>query len=306
MGVLRFFQDPDGSPSQSLSLTGRRKSGTGSESYPYLMGLLALLVLTNSAWAVGPGKESGAQDTATLELKGLLFPLHAANISSRSTGLIRTMKEEGDEVHKDEVVVSLDDDNEKLAVESGKAILEVRQSEYKTSSELAKKGSDSIQNANMALANLRTSDASLKQAVVALEKKSVHAPFDGVVTKRLRQPGEATDNYLPLLTMVDVSKLYLEIYLPSNRVPDVQPGQSVEVSVPDLPGKKFKGDVEFVAPVVDPASGEFRVKIVLDNSAHVLRAGMGAVGLLRLTGHSAELPTGAVTPPPGSASGKGN
>ncbi len=266
---------------------------------------LLLFVLASSAWAVGPGKESGAQDTATLELKGLLIPLNHANLSSRSTGVIRTMKEEGEEVHKDDVVVSLDDDNEKLAVESGKAILEVRQSEYKASSGLAKTGSDSQQNANMALANLRTADASLKQAVVALEKKSVHAPFDGVVTKHMREIGEATDNYLPLLTLVDLSKLYLETYLTANRLRDVQPGQSVEVSVPDLPGKKFTGSVEFIAPVIDPASGEFRVKIVLDNSAHLLRSGMSAVGLLPLTGHPAEQRTGAVTPPPGGSPGKG-
>lgn len=268
--------------------------------------LLGLFVWVGSVCAATPGKESGAQDTATLELKGLLIPLNHANLSSRSTGVIRMMKQEGEEVHKDDVVVSLDDDNEKLAVDSGKAVFEVRQSEYKTSSDLAKKGSDSQQNANMALANLRTADASLKQAVVALEKKSVHAPFGGVVTKHMREIGEATDNYLPLLTLVDLSKLYLETYLPANRLRDVQPGQNVEVTVPDLPGKKFTGTVDFIAPVIDPASGEFRVKIVLDNSAHALRSGMSAVGLLPLTGHPADVLTGAVTPPPGTLSGKGN
>ncbi len=268
--------------------------------------LLGLFVWAGSVCAATPGKESGAQDTATLELKGLLIPLNHANLSSRSTGVIRMMKQEGEEVHKDDVVVSLDDDNEKLAVDSGKAVFEVRQSEYKTSSDLAKKGSDSQQNANMALANLRTADASLKQAVVALEKKSVHAPFGGVVTKHMREIGEATDNYLPLLTLVDLSKLYLETYLPANRLRDVQPGQNVEVTVPDLPGKKFTGTVDFIAPVIDPASGEFRVKIVLDNSAHALRSGMSAVGLLPLTGHPADVLTGAVTPPPGTLSGKGN
>ena len=145
--------------------------------------LLACFTLAGVARAAGPSKESGAQDAATLELKGLLIPLHQANLSSRSTGVIRMMKEEGDEVRKDDVVISLDDDNEKLAVDSGKAILDVRQSEYDTSKGLSQKGSDSRQNTNMALANLKTADASYKQAIVALEKKSVHAPFDGVVTK---------------------------------------------------------------------------------------------------------------------------
>ena len=255
----------------------------------------------------GTGKENVAQDSATLELKGLLIPLHQANLSSRSTGVIRTMKEEGDEVRKDDVVVSLDDDNEKLAVESGKAVLDVRQSEYDTSKGLSLKGSDSRQNTLTALANLKTADAAYKQAQVALEKKSVHAPFDGVVTQRMRQPGEATDNYLPLLRMVDLSKLYLETFVPANRLRDVQPGQAVEVTVPDLPGRKFTGNIDFIAPVIDPASGEFRVKIVLDNSSHTLRSGMSAVGLLPLTAHAlSDRPTGAVTPPPGSTPARPN
>ena len=272
----------------------------------YFFCLAAGVALLNSARAAAPGKENGSQDTAAVELKGLLIPLHSANLSSRSTGVIRTMKEEGDEVHKDEVVVSLDDDNEKLAVDSGKAVLDVRQSEYDTSKGLSAKGSDSKQNTLTALANLKTADASYKQALVALEKKSVHSPFDGVVIQRLRQPGEATDNYLPLLRMADLSKLYLETYLPSNRLLDVQPGQLVDVTVPDLPGKKFQGSVDFIAPVVDPASGEFRVKIVLDNSSRTLRAGMSAIGLLPLTGRAAGPRTGAVTPPPGSTPARPN
>ncbi len=114
---------------------------------------------------------------------------------------------------------------------------------------------------------------------MALEKKSVHAPFDGVVTRHMRAVGEATDNYLPLLTLVDLSKVYLETYLPANRLRDVQPGQTVEVTVPDLPGRSSRAPIDYIAPVIDPASGEFRVKIVLANDDHALRSGMGAVGL---------------------------
>ena len=99
-----------------------------------------------------------------------------------------------------------------------------------------------------------------------------------MVTRHIRSVGEATDNYLPLLTMVDLSKVYLETYLPANRLRDVQSGQPVEVTVPDLPGRKFAGTVEYIAPVIDPASGEFRVKILVPNEDHALRSGMGAVG----------------------------
>ena len=259
---------------------------------------LSLLMSLPAARAAGGSKENIQQEAATWELKGLLVPLHQANLSSRSTGLIRSMKDEGDEVKKDGIVVTLDDDNEKLAVESAQSVLNVRTSEKKQSDELQIKGTESIANQNIARANFETAGIQLKQAQVALDKKYVYAPFNGVVTKRIRQPGEATDNYLPLLTLVDLSEVYLETFLPANRLRDVQPGQTVEVTVPDLPGRKFTGKVDFIAPVIDAASGDFRMKILVDNRDHALRSGLAATGLLSLPPHNAEVQrTGAVTPP---------
>ncbi len=246
--------------------------------------LLTALCLGVSLHAAGNSKETGSADnSATVELKGLLIPLDQANLSSRSTGVIRDMRKEGDTVKKGDIVVGLDDDNEKLAVESAKAVVDVRQFEAGYTRELQKKGSGSEADARTAQANLKTAEIQLEQAKVALEKKSVHSPFDGVVTRRMRQPGEATDNFLPLLAMADLSKVYLETYLPANRLRDVQAGQPVEVSVPDLPARKFPGTIEYIAPVIDPASGEFRIKILLPNEDHALRSGMGAVGLLQVS-----------------------
>lgn len=264
------------------------------------IGTLAVFASAAQLRAAGGTKENVQQEAATIELKGLLTALHTANLSSRSTGVIRTMMEEGQEFHKDDIVVQMDDDNEKLNVESSKALLQVRTSENERSDTLSKKGTESQSNRDIAIANFKTAQIQLKQAEVALERKSVHAPFDGVVIKRIRQPGEATDNFLPLVSVADVSQLYLETYLPASRLRDVQPGQTVEVSVPDLSNKKFTGKVEFIAPVIDAASGDFRMKILLDNSDHILRAGMGAVGLLPLPPHNSEVQrTGAVTPSAG-------
>ena len=105
----------------------------------------------------------------------------------------------------------------------------------------AQKGQRQQADARTAQTNLKTAEIQLKQAEVALEKKTVHSPFDGVVTRHMRELGEATDNFLPLLTLVDLSKVYLETYLPANRLRDVQPGQPVEVAVPDLPGTEIRG-----------------------------------------------------------------
>jgi membrane fusion protein (multidrug efflux system) len=252
--------------------------------------LLALLFsgLAGAAWMMmGAARAAGPETTdatsATIELKGLLTPLDQANLSSRSTGVIRDMKQEGDEVHKGEVVVNLEDEAEKLQVDSAQAILDKRRFEATSATKLHEKGTDSEDEARTAQTNLKTAEIQLQEAVVAEDKKNVKAPFDGVVTRRIREVGEAVDQYFPLLTMVDLSKVYLEVYLPANRLRDLQPGAAVEVKVPDLPGRTFQGQVHFIAPVIDPASGESRVKILIANQDRALRSGMTAIGYLELS-----------------------
>ncbi len=255
----------------------RRSPGLG----VVLLLLCAALLATRPAPAA-PEQNATATST-TLELKGLLIPFDQANLSSRSTGVIRTMKKEGDEAHKGEVVVSLEDDAEKLAVETAQAVLEKRRFEADSSAKLHKANAGSEDENRTAETNLKTAEIQVQEAMVAQDKKTVKSPFDGVVTRRIRAPGEAVDQYFPLLTMVNLSQVYLETYLPANRLGDVQPGQPVQVQIPDLPGKTFKGQVDFIAPVVESASGEFRLKILLPNQDRVLRPGMTAIGLVELT-----------------------
>jgi RND family efflux transporter MFP subunit len=258
-----------------------------------LPAILAWFALAGLSYAAG--EQTGSNATATLELKGLLTPLDQANLSSRAQGVIRTMKEEGDEVHKGEVVVTLEDDAEKLQVDTAQAVLEKRRFDATSATKLHEKGTDSEDEARTAQTNLKTAEIQLQEAMVAEDKKTVKAPFDGVVTHRIREVGEAVDQYFPLLTVVNLSKVYLETYLPANRLRDVQPGQPVEVRVPDLPGRKFQGQVHFIAPVIDPASGEFRVKILLANQDRSLRSGMTALGYLELT-HLAATENQALAP----------
>ena len=69
----------------------------------------------------------------------------------------------------------------------------------------------------MATANLETAAAQLRQAEAALEKRSLRAPFDGVVTKRIRATGEAVDQYFPVMVMVNPERLWLEVFVPAAR-----------------------------------------------------------------------------------------
>ncbi len=232
-------------------------------------------------FAIHPASGAGADKaTTSLELKGLIIPLEQAMLSSRGTGVIKTLKEEGADFHKGDVIFSLDDDAERASVDTQKAVLDKRSWEVESNKKLRGKGGSSEDEERTIIANFKTAEAQVRESEAMLDKKTVRAPFEGVVVRRIRQPGEAVDQYMPVVNVVNLSKVYLETYLPANRLKDVHSGENVEIHVPDLPGRTYTGKVDFVAPVIDPASGEFRIKILLANDDRSLRSGMSAIGLM--------------------------
>ena len=126
-------------------------------------------------------------------------------------------------------------------------------------------------------ANFTIAKIQRDQAEEMLKHKGVQAPFDGIVTERMREVGEAVDELTPVLIVVDLNKLYFEAFLPASRVTDVKEGQVVDIQMETFPGKHFPGTVEIKSPVINPASEEFKVKILVENPDHILSSG--------LTGH---------------------
>lgn len=256
---------------------------------------LKRLVLAVSAalLLVAPAAAEERKGTTSLEIKGLIIPFEQANLSSRGTGVIKSLKDEGAEFQKGEVIFSLDDDAERASVDTQKAVLEKRSWEVESNKKLRGKGGSSEDEERTIIANFKTAEAQVREAEAMMDKKTVRAPFDGVVVRRIRFPGEAVDQYMPVANVVNLSRVFLEIYLPANRLKDVQAGEPVQIRVPDLPGRTYAGKVDFIAPVIDPASGEFRLKILMPNEDRSLRSGMSAIGLMEVPS-----PEAPAAPPP--------
>lgn len=215
-----------------------------------------------------------AADDSTIQAKGLLKPFREVRLASRSQGVIREIKEEGTVVKEGDSVVQLEDSRELIEVEKQKRVLEMREFEGNAGESLGSTGSISKLEGMEKKLNHEVAKLLLAEAKELLERRRVVSPFPGVVTERMREVGEAVDEFVPVLTVVDLSKLYFEAYLPANRARDVSTGQTAEVRVDNFPEKTFPGVVKLISPVVNPASSEFKVRIEIDNSEHLLRSGV--------------------------------
>src|SRR5205814_637361 len=132
------------------------------------------------------------------------------------------------------------------------------------------------------------------------------APFDGVVTERLADPGAFIQNAgsnqaaaKPVLKVVRDQALRVLIPVPEASIPKVSRGQRAVIRVDAIPKEEFVGSVARFAGALDPRSRTMLTEVDIVNPGGRLRPGMYARVTLALETHRGALsiPSEAVTGP---------
>ncbi|MCL6478239.1 MAG: efflux RND transporter periplasmic adaptor subunit [Peptococcaceae bacterium] len=95
--------------------------------------------------------------------------------------------------------------------------------------------------AGQALARL---DDALLSSGINPDLAVVRAPADGVVIRKIANPGEMAVPGQTMLMIVDPYSLYITANIEETKLASVRPGQKVDVTVDAIPGQKFAGRVE--------------------------------------------------------------
>ncbi len=114
--------------------------------------------------------------------------------------------------------------------------------------------------------------AALEQRGEALRYVPIFAPVDGVVTEKNVVAGSAFRAAERLLRIADLSRVWVEAQVYANELPLLHAGDSVEVRLPDVPQRTWRGRVSYIAPALDTDTRTARVRVELDNADGFLRA----------------------------------
>jgi membrane fusion protein (multidrug efflux system) len=129
-----------------------------------------------------------------------------------------------------------------------------------------------------------TARARLARVESLLEYARITAPFAGIVTNRFVDPGAfipAATSGTPaqsaaLLTLVDSSRVRVQVFVPEPEVPFIVDGLPAAITVEELPGRTFSGSVTRSAWALDEATKTMLTEIELANPGGELRPGMYA------------------------------
>jgi membrane fusion protein (multidrug efflux system) len=190
-------------------------------------------------------------------------PLEAraeSQVVAKTSGVaLAVLVEEGQMVRAGQVLVRLDPDRARLQAAQSAAQMRKLEANYARSTQLSKQQLISANDLDQLKYDLENARAVNRLANLELSYANVVAPISGVIASRSIKTGNFVQINTPIFRIVDTSRLEATLNVPERELATLKPGQPVSMQVDAIPGRKFEGVVDRVAPVVDSGSGTFRV-----------------------------------------------
>lgn len=210
------------------------------------------------------------------------------DISPRISGTITAVNfGEGDPVRAGDLLVEIKVE-ELLAQRMGaEAVFLNAQTNAERVGSLFRAGGVSKMDLDNAETAYRSAKAQLDYIDAALANSTLYAPIDGVVLTRNLEPGEVAFAGSPVLTLADLSKVWIKIYVSEPVVGLIRTGDAAAIRVDSWPDQSFPGVVTYISdePEFTPKTVQtkeertklvFAVKIGLENPEGLLKPGMPA------------------------------
>ncbi len=119
-------------------------------------------------------------------------------------------------------------------------------------------------------------------ALQQLQRKTLRAPLTGIVSDIQIEAGEHCQPGQRLIRVVDISRFYVIANIDVAIARKLQLKETVKVVLQDgMDAVEREGTIDFIAPIVDPASGLQEVKLIIDNSDMLINPGVSALVILQ-------------------------
>jgi HlyD family secretion protein len=159
-------------------------------------------------------------------------------------------------------------------LEQARAAYVAAQSQYQSS--LANRGTTGVQTSQAQAAReaVKAAQAQADTLRTQIGQTSLYAPFDGVVTARLMDPGAMATPGTPALRVSQINAVWVNVNVPDEDLTYVRPGTAVKFTVGQLSGRPYSGAVTTVNAVPTQGTLSYQARIRMPNPDAALRGGM--------------------------------
>lgn len=210
-----------------------------------------------------------------IEAIGTARSMESVTVTSRVSGRVRRIFfEQGSWVEEGDPLVQLEDDEERAALRTAEAGLELAQTRHRRLLELSRRGLVSRDELDAQAETLEAARAERDLARVLLEQRTIRAPFSGVLGFREVSPGTLVQPGTAIVTLDAIDRLRVEFQVPETLLSGLSVGSEVLVQSAAWRGETFRGAIETIGARVDEVTRAVTVHALIDNAGHKLKPGM--------------------------------
>ena len=212
---------------------------------------------------------------STLSVIGTAAAIQGVTVSADLPGTIdRIHFESGQWVKEGEILVELDTRQERAQLASLEAQRDLAGINYGRAQELVKAGVISRSEYDNATAQQKATEAQVGDIRAAIARKTIHAPFSGVLGIRQVSLGQYLAAGQAIVSLQSLNPIYVNFGVPQQDTPKVVPGHVLRVTNSDLPGMGFSGRITALDSVISEQTRNIQVQSVVANKENKLRPGM--------------------------------
>jgi RND family efflux transporter MFP subunit len=201
----------------------------------------------------------------TADRAGSLRALREVRIINQEEGRLTEMRvRESDRVAAGDVLARYDDRILRAELDKARATLNQAELDHQRSRQLKEKGFVSEDAVSRAATALEIARAQVRLLRARVQHMTITAPFDGVVARRLVEPGDVTSQHTHLLTIIDPSRLVTDVNVSELVMPYLEVGDRAQVRIDALGADLHPGKIVRIHPAIDPATRTGRVEVVLN------------------------------------------
>lgn len=212
---------------------------------------------------------------------GFIEPYRGVTLASEENGKVQIINfESGQQVSKDHTLVQLDLEVEQANLEAALGRMPATERQKDRMLKLFKQGSVSEGEKDSAVAEFLTLRAEIESLKASIDRRTIEAPFDGVVGLRNVYLGQYLQSGDDIVRLEDISTMRIRFTIAQTDLSRVHVGQTIEVDV-DSSHETFEGKITAIEPAVNYQSGIVQVQADIPNEHGNLRSGMFArVGII--------------------------
>jgi len=206
---------------------------------------------------------------------GSLKAVNGVEVSTDLSGIVREIAfEAGKKVEKGALLVRLDTQQEEAQLKSAEAAAALAQVNRSRQEGLLSRRATSQSEYDSAVANADQATAAVDEVRALIARKTIHAPFTGILGIRKIDIGEYLDVGKPIVALESMDPIRVEFSVPQQEIAHIGIGKAIRVTAAGIAGKRFEGAVTAMDSRVDASTRNIAVEATIPNEEGLLRPGM--------------------------------